>query len=126
MSAVQRVVKRREGPLSPERAARRMSAYIYGNILVVAAVVGVGAEAIEDGRAVLLVLGTTVTTYFAHVYSEAIAHSLTTTGGARSDFSDELRDGVPIVSSGTVPVISLLLGYLGYLPSQWAQASPAP
>ena len=99
-----------------------MSAYIYGNILVLAAVVGVGAEAIEDGRAVLLVLGTTVTTYLAHVYAEAIAHSLTSTDSSHRDFSHELRDAVPIVSSGTVPVISLVLGYLGYLTSAWAQA----
>ena len=122
MSTLQRVRERRAGPLPASRAARRMSAYVYGNVLVLAAVVGVGSEAIEDGRAVLLVLGTTVSTYLAHVYAEAIAHSMTATDGPHRDFTHELRDAVPIVSSGTVPLIALILGYLEILPSEWAQA----
>ena len=122
MTTLQRIRERKDGPLSSARAARRMSAYVYGNVLVLAAVVGVGEEAIDSGRAVLIVLATTVSTYLAHVYAEVIAHSLTTTDKPSPDFSHELRDAVPIVSSGTAPVIALVLGYLEVLPSEWAQA----
>lgn len=122
MSTWQRLSTRKEGPLTPERGARRMSAYVYGNVLVLAAVVGASTEALEDGTAVLLVLGTTVSTYLAHVYSEVVAHNLISPETAPSEFRHELRDAVPIVSAGTVPIIALLLGYLGVLPTDWSWA----
>ena len=120
MSALDRVMHRKEGPLPPARAARRMSAYVYGNVLVLAAVVAATSDAIEDGKAVLIVLGTTVSTYLAHIYSEAIGHSVTESGEAEH-FADELRDAVPIFSSGVVPIIALLLCGLAVLPAEVCQ-----
>ncbi len=120
MSALDLVTSRKEGPLPPRRAARRIAAYIYGNVLVLAAVVAATSDAIEDGRAVLIVLGTTVSTYLAHIYAEAIAHSVTDTGETEH-FPDELRDAVPILSSGSVPVMALLLCWLDLLPAEVSQ-----
>jgi hypothetical protein len=120
MSALDLVTSRKEGPLPPGRAARRMSAYVYGNVLVLAAVVAATSDAIEDGHAVLIVLGTTVSTYLAHIYSEAIAHSLTDSG-EHDRFPEELRDAVPILSSGVVPIIALLLCWLDLLPAEVSQ-----
>lgn len=120
LSTLQRLASRKEGPLTPSRAARRMSAYIYGNILVLAAVVGATTAALQNGSAVLLVLGTTGSTYLAHVYSEIVAHGMLSTESASREFPHELRDGVPILSAGTVPLLALLLGYLEILPTDWA------
>jgi hypothetical protein len=122
VSTVQRLANRKDGPLTPTRAARRMSAYIYGNILVLAAVVGASTAALQNGSAVLLVVGTTVSTYLAHVYSEIVGHSLVSSESDSREFPHELRDAVPIISAGTVPIIALLLGYLQVLPSDWAWA----
>jgi hypothetical protein len=120
MSALDRVMHRKEGPLPPARAARRMSAYVYGNVLVLAAVVAATSDAIEDGKAVLIVLGTTVSTYLAHIYSEALAHGVTDTGEPEH-FSEELRDAVPILSSGGVPIVALLACWLDLLPAGVSQ-----
>ena len=49
---------RRGGPLPPARAASRLSAYVYGNLLVLAAIVLASAGDIYEGHAVLIVLGT--------------------------------------------------------------------
>ena len=120
MSALDRVTTRKEGPLAPSRAARRMSAYVYGNVLVLAAVVAATNDAIEDGHAIWIVLGTTVSTYLAHIYSEAVGHSVLDTGEAEH-FPDELRDAVPILSSGGVPIVALLLCWLDLLPADASQ-----
>jgi hypothetical protein len=53
--------------LSSTRADNRMSAYVYGDILVLAATAGVYDTAIRSGDALLVVLGTVVSTYVAHV-----------------------------------------------------------
>ena len=124
MSAFDRVIRRKEGPLPPGRAARRMSAYVYGNVLVLAAVVAATSDAIEDGQAVLIVLGTMVSTYLAHIYSEAIGHSVTDSG-ENEQFPEELRDAVPILSSGGVPIAALLLCWLDCCPPRSARSSRA-
>ncbi|RFA18009.1 hypothetical protein B7R25_15270 [Subtercola boreus] len=100
----------------------RVAAYLYGNILVLAAVVAVSDDAILHGEAVVVVAATTVTTFLAHVVSHGIGQQI-----GRSDaevklhLSTELRDALPILSSGVLPVIVLVLGALGVLPPFLAQ-----
>ncbi|TXR51655.1 hypothetical protein [Quadrisphaera setariae] len=96
-----------------ERVRSRVSAYVYGNVLVLAAVVGCSPEYVHDGSAVVVVLATTVTTYLAHV----VAHR---TGGgvgrhreeAELHLRAELRDATPIVTSGVLPALVLLVSAL--------------
>ena len=98
--------------LPVERARARVSAYVYGNILVLSAVVTATPEAVRNGHALVYVLGTTVTTFLAHV----LAHDFASAVGAGAGFDHarhlraELRDAVPILSSGSVPALLLLIG----------------
>ncbi|GAA2011265.1 hypothetical protein JL107_03310 [Nakamurella flavida] len=110
-------------PLPEERARGRISSYAYGNILVLAAIAGIGGERIDDGSGIVLVLATTLTTYLAHI----VAHSI---GGRlgrdhadwRSHLREEMVDATPILSSGTLPTLLLLAGYLQWLPTAWSHA----
>lgn len=123
-----RLATRPGGPLPPARAAARLAAYVYGNILVLTAVVAATPESIDDGGAFLLVLATASTTFVAHLFAEFVArssipesvHGTTASERKQSAFA-ETRDAVPIASSGTAPAIILALAWLWILPAFWAQ-----
>ncbi|MGV9669033.1 MULTISPECIES: hypothetical protein [unclassified Gordonia (in: high G+C Gram-positive bacteria)] len=127
------LTERRGGPLAPRRAASRLSAYVYGNILVLAAVVLASSSTIDEGHAPLIVLGTGVTTYIAHVFADLLAHANVPEaheeehGGelsreqVRGLAVDELRDAVPIMSSAVWPAIALTLGYHEFIPTEAPQ-----
>ncbi|OZF51875.1 hypothetical protein [Rhodococcus sp. 14-1411-2a] len=123
-----RLVTRADGPLEPARAAKRLSAYVYGNILVLAAVAASTPSSIENGTAVVLVLATAVTTFLAHVFADFVAssqipeaHGDATDEQRTFEAVEEFRDAVPILSSGTVPAVMLALGWLSVLPGQWSE-----
>lgn len=123
-----RIASRPTGPLPPTRAAARLSAYVYGNILVLTAVVAATPVSIDDGAAFALVLATTLTTFVAHVFAEVVARSNipesmhgATESEKKQSVVDEIRDALPIASSGTVPAIILALAWLWILPTFWAQ-----
>ena len=101
--------------MSPARAARRLSAYVYGNILVLAAVAASTPDSIEHGTAAVLVLATAGTTFLAHVFADFVAGSRipevygdATEEQRRFTALEELRDAVPILSSGTFPALMLV------------------
>ena len=103
-----RLVTRTDGPLEPARAARRLSAYVYGNILVLAAVAASTPSSIEHGTAAVLVLATAVTTFLAHVFADFVAgsqipeaHGDATDEQRKFKAVEEFRDAVPILSSCT-------------------------
>ncbi|MGV8874398.1 MAG: hypothetical protein ACOH2Q_17835 [Rhodococcus sp. (in: high G+C Gram-positive bacteria)] len=123
-----RVVTRADGPLAPARAARRLSAYVYGNILILAAVAASTSASIEHGTAAVLVLATAGTTFLAHVFADFVAgsqipeaHDDATDEQRKFKAVEELRDALPILSSGTFPALMLALGWLSVLPAQWAE-----
>jgi hypothetical protein len=110
--------------VAADRAESRVSAYVYGNVLVLAAVVGASPGAVESGTAVAIVAGTVLSTYVAHV----LAHSIGSLFGghpARTAVREHLRDAVPIVSSGATPAAVLGVTALGWLPALWGHALAA-
>jgi len=115
--------RRHLGPDVPlDRARSRTSAYVYGNILVLAAVAGVSGADILHWHALVLVVATTVTTFLAHVLAHAIGQSLGRTDEeARVHLRGELRDALPILSSGSFPAFMMIVGALTLVPSPWAQ-----
>jgi hypothetical protein len=124
----QRLVRRRDGPITASRASARLSAYVYGNVLTLAAVVAAGQHAIETGTAALLVVGTTVTTLLAHVFAELVANSNIPEAHPHHNGSErrsiaraQFRDAIPIASSGAFPTLILMLAWLEVLPAWWAQ-----
>ncbi|WP_457539972.1 hypothetical protein [Williamsia sp. R60] len=124
----QRLVRRNAGPLTAARASARLSAYVYGNVLTLAAVVAAGQHTIETGAAALFVVGTTVTTLLAHVFAQFVATSNIpeahphVSESERGSFARaEIRDAIPIASSGAFPALILALAWLDVLPAWWAQ-----
>ncbi|GGG18499.1 hypothetical protein GCM10007304_35570 [Rhodococcoides trifolii] len=116
------VTTRPQGILSTSRASARLSAYVYGNVLVLAVVVAASTSSIDDGSATALALGTTVTTFLAHIFSDGVASAmLPEEDRSRRHRLEELRDSVPIVSSGTIPTVLLGLGWLQIVPTGTAQ-----
>lgn len=66
-----RKARRKFAELDAHDVAHRISAYTYGNFLVLAALLSVyDANAIFDGTAILYITGTGLTTYIAHVIAE--------------------------------------------------------
>ena len=116
-------IRRRVGPdVTLDRARSRISAYVYGNILVLTAVAGVGSASILDWSALFVVAGTTITTFLAHILANSIGQQLGRSGEeAQLHIRDEVRDSLPIASSGSVPALMMLLGAVGIVPPLWAQ-----
>jgi hypothetical protein len=107
--------------LTSGRADNRMSAYVYGDVLVLAATAGVYDAAIRSGEALLVVLGTVASTYVAHVLADVVGAVF---GGheVRAALWDELRDSVPIISAGVPPLVLFGAAAWGWPPPMWAQA----
>jgi acyl-CoA synthetase (AMP-forming)/AMP-acid ligase II len=115
-------LRARAADLGVERVRSRTSAYVYGNVLVLAAVVQNNESTIESGRAVIIVLVTMVTTYLAHVLAHDVAERIgRSTTEHEVHLRAEFRDALPIVSSGVPPALVLGCGALGWLETEWAQ-----
>lgn len=117
-----RVIHYRAGPtLSRERAAARISAYVYGNIIAFAALVPQTTSDVEHGHALGKVLGLTASTALAHMFAEIVA------GGVKADdpvslaeTRQELRDSLPIVTSAVFVCVMLAAAWAGWLPARAA------
>ena len=96
--------------LPPARLRARLSAYVYGNILVLAAVGTATPHTIDNGHAVVVVLATTITTYLAHVVAHLVGEAVRSPTEDPEPELDELRDALPIISSGSAPALVMLLG----------------
>jgi uncharacterized membrane protein len=101
----------RKHPLSTEVAADRTTAYVYGNILVLAAMVALVLADAATSHAVLIVMGTAISTFVAHVFAEAmgglVRHTEPPTIGSALAAG---RESFPILTSGVLPSVILLLG----------------
>lgn len=112
------IVRYRANPgLTREHAAARVSAYVYGNILIFAAVLALDATDVRYGRAILVELGVAFSTFLAHVLSEVIGHGIrTNTPTTKADVLHEIRDSTPIVTSALIPCLLLTTAVLAWLP----------
>lgn len=98
----------RRTPLPSETVRHRTTAYIYGNVLVLAAVMSLGLHEVT-GWSVVTVLGVAVSTFLAHLFAGAV----TSTDWSRQTLLAQARDSAPILTSGLVPVLVLLTALLG-------------
>ena len=101
-----RKARRKFAELDAHDVAHRISAYTYGNFLVLAALLSIhDANAIFDGTAILYITGTGLTTYIAHVISEMhpAARFRQARAGQREPYSgyDRVPRGAP--DSGDIP-----------------------
>ncbi|AOW92185.1 hypothetical protein BFN03_04245 [Rhodococcus sp. WMMA185] len=106
--------------LTPEHAASRISAYIYGNILVLAALIPVTQS--QETLGIAIVVGTALSTYLAHTFAESVGQTLRLNRSLTStERRKELRDGLPILTSAAVPCAILATAFLGWLQPTTAQ-----
>lgn len=112
--------------LTVDRLRLRLAAYVYGNILVLAAIALATGKSIVGGEAALFVAVTALTTYVAHIIAHTVGQQLgRERGGHRAHMDDEMRDALPILFSGLVPAIILLVATLEVVPTQLAQLAAA-
>jgi hypothetical protein len=106
--------------------ARRISAFIYGNILVLSALVVLSPEVLRTTRGFVYVLGVGFSTFVAHVASDLFAHLLRDPDGKglSERLRRDLRDAVPIATSAILPTVVLVAAWLGWLEADlsWAVA----
>jgi predicted membrane channel-forming protein YqfA (hemolysin III family) len=113
---------RRGETLSMHRLRQRLAAYIYGNILVLAAIGLATGASIASGTATLVVAVTTLTTYFAHVIAHDVSQHVGRKRGEHvSHTREELVDSLPIVFSGVIPVAILVAANWGLIGSELGQ-----
>jgi hypothetical protein len=105
-----------EGPrkeLSREDAANRITAFVYGNILVMAALVALHPDDLAGPKGVAYVVGTALSTFVAHVVAESVGFRMRTeTGPGRSFLAHGLRDAVPILTSAALPTVLMITAVL--------------
>ena len=99
--------------MSQHEASRRLSAYVYGNILILAALVPF-QEDTDVRHAMVVVIGTALSTFIAHAFSEFL-------GGDGSVHPRALlRESMPILTTALVPLLLLLISRIGRLESHTA------
>lgn len=115
----ERIVRyRAEDDLPYEDRASRISAYVYGNIIVFATLVPLTSEEVHEGHAFAVTLGVAFTTYLAHVFAELVGRQTRTDGHPSStELRHELRDSVPVLTSGLIPAVLLAAAWLELLPA---------
>ena len=87
-----RKARRKFAELDAHDVAHRISAYTYGNFLVLAALLSIhDANAIFDGTAILYITGTGLTTYIAHVISEMQEYRVLHAAAPRREISSSTR-----------------------------------
>ncbi|RVW05204.1 hypothetical protein [Rhodococcus xishaensis] len=120
-SLLNRPLLSRSVPLDRDNAASRISAYVYGNILILAALIPETASD-SDTRIIAVVAGTALSTFVAHAFAEGVGKSVR--AGRQLTTVErlaELRDSVPVLSSAVVPVVVLATALLGWLEPSTAQ-----
>ncbi|TQF66007.1 hypothetical protein FK531_19240 [Rhodococcus spelaei] len=100
--------------IDPENYASRISAYVYGNILVLAALLPLNNTSVA--HAGLVVIGTSISTFVAHAFAESVGRSARA-GRALTTVEriQELRDSVPVLTSGLIPAAVVGMGGLGWI-----------
>jgi hypothetical protein len=102
--------------------ARRVSAFIYGNILVLAALVVLSPDDLQTTTGFVYVLGVAFSTFIAHVVSDVFAHLLRhpDAKGLSAKLPRDLRDAVPIAVSAILPTVVLVAASLGWFEAELA------
>lgn len=119
LSAVHRIPFRRQR-LAGNTAAARISAYIYGNLIVLSALVPIELD--EQHVGILIVLGASFSTFLAHSFAEAVSLSVRSRRQLTvQERVGELRDSVPVLSSAAIPCLILAAAWLGWIEPRAAQ-----
>ena len=115
---LRRLVGPPRGSAAPSRedVASRVSAYVYGNVLVMAALIALHPEDVQAPTGVLYVLGVGLSTYVAHTLGEAVGARVRAGRSLdRAVIRHEMRGALPIATSAGAPAALLVLAWAGLL-----------
>jgi hypothetical protein len=99
----------------------RVSAYVYGNIILFATQIPLSQDDATHGHAFQVLLGVAVSTYLAHVFADFIGLRVGTEERVtRAALRHELRDAMPIMSSAIVPCLLMAAAWARWLPASTA------
>lgn len=120
-SILHRPLLGRSEPLGRDNAASRISAYVYGNVLLLAALIPETVTHAE-GRPMAIVAGTALSTFVAHAFAEGVGQSVRSGRQLTNrERLAELRDSVPVLSSALLPLVVLATAFFGWLAPFTAQ-----
>ena len=110
------------GPGPRATTAERLGGYIYGTIVVLAVVVaGARAYPHEAGHIAWLSLATAVVFWLAHVYADAVAHSVARNEHLTfAELRRIARREAAIIEAAVPPLVPLVLGAIGVLSTKTA------
>jgi hypothetical protein len=101
---------------SPEDAANRVSAYVYGNVLVMATLISLRPEELRGPTGVLTVLGVGLSTVVAHLVGHGVGRRILHGRSIRRvEVRREIRDTRPIGMAATVPAVFLVPAWAGWM-----------
>jgi hypothetical protein len=105
----------------PDRLAERVSAAIYGTVLVLAALPLIDVADVESGAGWGLVSGVGAATWVAHFFAEVVGDGLRH-GAAhdRAEVGSAMADGLPILLAAIAPALMLFLGRVDVIGSRGA------
>ena len=106
--------RREPAGLPRDDVASRVSAYVYGNVLVMAALIALHPDDLQGPGGVLSVLGVGASTYVAHAVGEAVGSRVRegrSLDGAA--LRHELRAALPIATAAGVPAALLTPAWAG-------------
>ncbi|WP_245650499.1 hypothetical protein [Nocardia harenae] len=107
-------------PPNRSRAAARISAYVYGNVLILAALIPIPVSPRHVG--ILIVAGVALSTFVAHAFAESIGQSIREDRSLTAvDRRGELRDSLPILTAAVLPCAVLAWAWFGGLEPRTAQ-----
>lgn len=99
-----------------------MSAFVYGDVLVLAATAGVSYADVASGKALLIIIGTVLSTYLAHVLADVVGAVFAGHGSAAL-LGAEMRDSVPVISSGVPSLVLMGAAAVDLIPGLWCQGA---
>jgi len=120
---VPRFVPRWVLALPADDAARRVSAWIYGTVLALAALALVSPEASDEAGGAGLLIGIGLGTFLAHLFADYIGEEVRErrrlTAGERREI---LRDLLPVLTGMVPPAVFLAIGVLPSVSGPWMLA----
>jgi hypothetical protein len=111
---------RGDRPLTSHDAASRITAFVYGNILVLASLLALSPGDLLGVKAIAYVLGTGLSTFVAHVVAEVVGSSIhsptdQTNEAKWQSLRHHFADALPIASSAIMPALLLTLALMGWI-----------
>ncbi|MHA7143028.1 MULTISPECIES: hypothetical protein [unclassified Arthrobacter] len=107
---------RSERPLSKEDASSRITAFVYGDILILAALIALYPEDLLTSKALIYIIGTGTSTFIAHVLAEHVGVRVTAPDQATTPhLRKEAWHAVPIASAAVGPALFMTAALVGWV-----------